>query len=332
VVNYRVYVPGRPGTRGISDDAQQEIIQAIADFSSPAQTLKDADIVHAPCWESLRSLQAGPRPVICNVTEEPRQLLASKRFRKAARRVSLWLARSRQDYVQMHDAKLPVELVPMAVNLTVFRPVAKEERISFRKTLAIPSKAYVIGNFTADTLKDLKSPCPWRTPHTFVAIAKQARDDGLPIHVLLAGPRRQWVLQELRAAAIPVTYFGTELAGARDDLQLNQLPRATANLLYNNLDVFICGSSSTSGPRELFEAVAANTRVISSRVGAAPELLSASALFDTAQGAVELLRRDVDRGELSWTLKENMTRLQEGHTLATLARRLRAVYAAALAR
>ena len=87
------------------------------------------------------------------------------------------------------------------------------------------------------------------------------------LHVILAGQRRQYVINELNKRKIDFTYF--QMA---TNVELNNL--------YNLLDLYIVGSRFEGGPQAIFECAVTKTPIISTDVGVASEILHSNSIFD----------------------------------------------------
>ena len=143
--------------------------------------------------------------------------------------------------------------------------------------------------------------------------------------MLLAGPRRFYLRRALVARQIPFTFVGED-TGPNDDLTANTLHRSVLNLLYSIADVQVVSSRWEGGPQSVLEAAATRCKIISTRVGLAPDVLEPGCLFDTVFEATDLLERDIATGVLDASVEPQFQRVQTGHTEPALREHLREIY------
>ncbi len=264
-----------------------------------------ARIVHAAWPAAVNAIPAGAlrgKTVVCQADNPPAFYLGDDVFAAAAPRVSLWIARSGEALSQFRRIGLPAARVPYCVDLGVFRPLP--DRAGIRRALGLPEKAFVIGNFHRDSEgTDLARPKRQKGPDLFLQIARDLKERVPGTVVLLAGPRRHWLLRALRAAEVPVVFAGRE-PGEGDDFQDNVLPRERLNELYQALDVCVVSSRWEGGPYSVLEALAAGIPVISTPVGTARDVLPQACLFRSVGQAVNLLATHAERGALSCSCAE----------------------------
>ncbi|MET0224764.1 MAG: hypothetical protein ABW346_10365, partial [Terrimicrobium sp.] len=121
-------------------------------------------------------------------------------------------------------------------------------------------------------------------------IVRRVREAEPRVCVLLAGPRRHWLRERLKSLDVPVFFAGREIAG--DDFASNILDRPTLNRLYNLLDLYLICSRWEGGPHSIVEACFSRTKVLSTRVGIAEDVLQTKSLFDTIPEAVTRILED----------------------------------------
>jgi Glycosyltransferase len=262
-------------------------------------SLPRARVVLAAWWPALEAL--GPaalrgKMVVCFADNPPAFYLTRPGFARVAGRVDLWIARSSEAKHQFEALGLPVVRVPYVVDPAIFRPLP--ERAAIRRELGLKDDAFVIGNFHRDSEgSDLLRPKVQKGADVFLAITRDLHDRVPQTTVLLAGPRRHYLLSRLEAAGIPVCFVG-QRPGVGDDYARNILDRPTLNRLYQALDVCVISSRWEGGPYSVLEAVLAGRPVISTPVGMARDVLPGSCLFETPEQAVNLLERQADEGSL----------------------------------
>jgi glycosyltransferase involved in cell wall biosynthesis len=291
----------------------REALEPFADFVD----LPDAEVIHCVWWNGLLNLPRAAcriKPLICHMPGQPFRYLTLPEHNQVMDRVDLWIARSRQAFAQLRSLGYPVAMLPYLVDLTIFRPLSRPNADveALRARWNIPADRFLIGSFQRDTEgSDLRSPKLVKGPDVFLEIVTELFRRDCPIHAVLAGPRRHWLIQRLSARGVPFTYTGRPVD--HDDLDMNTMPRPTLNLLYNLVDLVLVASRSEGGPHAVMEAAASRCTVLSSRVGAAPDVLEASAVFDAPHAAVDLMEEHIRYGILDETVQpqyERVTALQ----------------------
>ena len=271
------------------------------DSSCKWSSLPSARIVHAAWPAAVNAIPAGAlrgKAVVCQADNPPAFYLGTDGFAEAAARVDLWIARSNEASAQFRCLGLPAAKVPYCVDPAIFRrlPGGKD---SGRRSLGIAPDALVIGNFHRDSEgADLTRPKKQKGPEVFLEIAKTLNRRIPHLVVLLAGPRRHWLLRSLRAEGINVVFSGQE-PGDDDDYERNILTRERLNELYQALDVCVISSRWEGGPYSVLEALAAGTAVLSSPVGTARDVLPSECLYETVEEAADLLEQHARDGFLS---------------------------------
>lgn len=279
--------------------------------------LDDADIVHSVWWEPLLDLpesQIGGRRIICHLSGELFRYMTIPRFHLALERVGLWIAQSHQVLTQATAMGLRAVHVPYVVNPSVFHPFAagdgtlEEARARWR----VPKGHYLIGNFHRDSEgADLRAPKLVKGPDIFLEIVTLAIRQGVPVHVLLAGPRRHWLRNQLRDRGIPFTFAGQVTSS--DDLTTNRLDRSELARLYSLLDLCLVSSRSEGAPRSILEAAACQCKILSTPVGLAPEVLEKHSIYSSCRDASARIALDWHSGLLAATIAPQSQRVQAQH-------------------
>ena len=192
--------------------------------------------------------------------------------------------------------------------------------------LGLPEDAYVIGNFHSDTAFTIGPDRPkWQKgPDVFAEIVRRLREVEPRVCVLLAGPRRHWLRQRLRALDVPVFFVGREVA--EDDFASNILDRTALNRLYNLLDLYLVCSRWEGGPHSILEACFSKTKVMSTRVGIAEDILESNSLFDTIPEAVTQILEDIRHGTLQSSSQSQYERVVAENSPKRLSDALRQIY------
>ena len=133
----------------------------------------------------------------------------------------------------------PIEIAPFWVNSDIFFEIENKQTLREKYNIAVDK--FVIGSFQRDTEgHDLKSPKLEKGPDIFCDVVEHLHSKNKNIQVLLAGWRRQYVINRLETAGIKYYYY--EFC----DFE-------TLNELYNCLDLYIVSSRCEGGPQAIVE-------------------------------------------------------------------------------
>tara|TARA_Y100000591_G_C21841645_1_gene705998 strand:+ start:2236 stop:3177 length:942 start_codon:yes stop_codon:yes gene_type:complete len=165
----------------------------------------------------------------------------------------------------------PIYTFPFWVNQNIWTP-KREQKDLLREKYGISKEAFLVGSFQRDTEgHDLKSPKLEKGPDLLCDAIIEKRNsrsnkNQTEVEVLLAGWRRQYVMNRLDQAKIKYHY--------------NELPDLeTINDFYAMLDLYIVAARYEGGPQAIFECALTNTPIISTDVGASSLILSDSSIF-----------------------------------------------------
>lgn len=172
--------------------------------------------------------------------------------------------KTKQQLLKLTDKK--ITSIPFWVNQKNWYQI--ENKIAIRESLGISPVDYLVGSFQRDTEgNDLKSPKLIKGPDIFIEIVKELNVKKDNLLVVLAGTRRQYVIEQLNNIGVKFVYF--EMA------DINKL-----NELYNILDLYIVTSRLEGGPQAILECAVSKTPIISTNVGVAPEILYKDSIFE----------------------------------------------------
>lgn len=148
--------------------------------------------------------------------------------------------------------RLPITIIPHGVDSEFFR---RREINSDR--FGIPPGRFVlgfIGNKGSDSDQSRKGI------DVLLRIAREAAGRLPDLHVVLGGPGWEKELELLKEQGVSVSATGY--------IRKSDLPA-----IYSALDVYLLTSRTEGGPCTVFEAMACGTAVVSTRVGAVPDLI-----------------------------------------------------------
>jgi hypothetical protein len=155
----------------------------------------------------------------------------------------------------------PIHLIRYWANQKIWKKT--NDKLSLRQKYSLPEDSYLIGSFQRDTEgKDLISPKLEKGPDLLVDFIeyKNSLLTTKQIHVVLAGWRRQYVINRLEGSKIPFTYF-------------ERPSHEVINDLYQCLDLYPISARCEGGPQALIECGLLDVPVISRAVGIASQVL-----------------------------------------------------------
>ena len=158
---------------------------------------------------------------------------------------------------------------PFWVNENVWKPL--ENKVNLRRKHGIDPSCYLIGSFQRDTegngIKDgVFLPKLEKGPDIFCEIVEEMYFRNPKVTVLLAGWRRQYVIEQLESKGIPYHYF-------------EMIPLEELNEFYNCLDLYLVSSRVEGGPRAITEGSLAKIPIISTDVGVASSILAPESIY-----------------------------------------------------
>jgi glycosyltransferase involved in cell wall biosynthesis len=292
--------------------------------------LAEAEVVHSVWEHPLLALSPDAlrgKRILCHVCNDVLRTMEQVCMIAAPQTVGLWIPISRKAEGEMQKLGLRCAYVPYAVDPSLFCANLPEglRPADLRRQFGLPEKSFIISSFMRDSLgTDLSRPKAQKGVEMFVGIVADLWRRRLPIHVLLAGPRRHWLRAQLRAAGVPFTYVGQVLEG--DDNDVNILSPFTLNLLYHVSDLHVVTSRWEGGPRAVLEAAATQTRIISTRVGLAADVLEPECLFSAVDEGTALIERELATGALERTRTAHHQRIRDHHSPQANAERFGRIY------
>ena len=162
----------------------------------------------------------------------------------------------------------PIETIPFWVNQNIWFDIPDKE--SIRNKYNLNNQDYIVGSFQRDTEgSDLLSPKLSKGPDQLIRILNEINsiDKNLNLHVLLAGKRRQYIINQLKIHKIKFTYF-------------EMINFKLLNELYNCLDLYIVSSRIEGGPQSIVECAQAKVPIVSTDVGNASNILHKKSIYN----------------------------------------------------
>lgn len=176
-----------------------------------------------------------------------------------------------KSYVK-HLTTKTVAMRPYWANQDAF-PRVELDKKSLCEKYNLPQDKFLIGSFQRDTEgSDLISPKLEKGPDLFAdaielksTTRKDAWNDNRDIHIVLAGWRRQYIISRLEKMNVPYTY-------------IERPEHSVINDLYQTIDLYAVAARQEGGPQSLIECGLTNTKVVSTPVGIAEQVLSSNSI------------------------------------------------------
>ena len=182
---------------------------------------------------------------------------------------------SRVDRVQVTHAELeelviaasvdPAKVfrIPIGIDLERFPFGDAAARSASRAALGVPESAFVIGSFQKDGVGFAAGlePKLVKGPDVLVDVIARLRAEIPELFVLLTGPARGYVRNELERLHVPHRH-------------LQVADRGDLAGVYHALDAYLVTSRQEGGPKAVLESMATGVPLVTTRVGQAPELVS----------------------------------------------------------
>jgi glycosyltransferase involved in cell wall biosynthesis len=254
-----------------------------------------ADVVYCVWWNLLAARRYRPlrfKRVAAVVTNDLSYQVED--FERVRGVVDVWVVANsgQRRFLTEHGvAEAAIHDCPFYVEEDVFAP-RRATREELARAAGVPYEQvrdrFLVGSFQRDSLgADLTQPKWQKNPELLLDVVAGVRSED--VLLLLAGPRRHYVIEACRERSIPYLFVGPEPA-ERDDIDTNTLALSTIASLWHLIDLYVVPSKAEGGPKSLLEAGLTETPIISTPVGMAPDLLPESLLFRDADEGTSLLR------------------------------------------
>ena len=280
--------------------------------------LQDADVVYS-VWEypvlQMQSRQLEGKRIVCQICNNFMRIHEDPWMIRSKETVGLWVPMSQECVKVVEALGYDYAFVPYAVDTTVFTPDLDEKStiLQLRRYYAIPEAAFVISNFMRDSSAgDLLLPKQQKGVELLLQIGIELSKKDIPVHFLLAGPRRHWIRRQMNRYAIPFTFIGREKD--TDDNDINILTPDVINRLYHISDLHLVTSRWEGGPRAVLESAATKTPILSTPVGIAPDILRPDSLYASIDEGVEKIERHYIKRHLNESLDPQYHLLVSNHT------------------
>jgi len=223
-------------------------------------------------WKKINKKHLKNKKVICTIHHIDTDKFDEKQkleFQERDEFVNVYHAISDKTAKQVNElTKKPIETIPFWVNQNIWFDIPDKE--SLRNKYNLNKQDYIVGSFQRDTEGfDLLSPKLSKGPDQLIQILNEinTKDKNLNLHVLLAGKRRQYIIDKLKINKIKFTYF-------------EMINFKLLNELYNCLDLYIVSSRIEGGPQSIVECAQAKVPIVSTDVGNASNILHKKSIYN----------------------------------------------------
>ena len=265
-----------------------------------SKSIQDADIVWIISnwtWKKIRIKYLKEKKVVASIYHidfDNFDKKDEKNFYKMDQYVDLYHVISLKTKEQLKRlTNKKIISIPFWVNQKNFFYI--ENKSSLRKKYGFSEDDYIIGSFQRDTEgSDLVSPKLIKGPDIFIDLVNRLNNNQ-NIRILLAGTRRQYVINKLKELGINYKYF--------EMVQIDQL-----NEFYNILDLYLVSSRLEGGPQAVLECAVTKTPIISTDVGVASEILHPNSIYslETFEYAKPMVEYAYENSK-KYTLPDGMT-------------------------
>lgn len=262
-----------------------------------------ANVIHAVWWNILLSSKYYPlrfKKIIAVVTNDID--VSSSEFLRAKKIVDMWIAPNLRVLERLEKKDVNVRYQPFYVDENIFFKLNKDKEV-LAKELGLDydmfRDKFIIGSFQRDSLgENLNEPKPQKGPDILIEILERTFEYHKNIILLLAGPRRHWIINECNKLGIPYYYYGKDPKDS-DDIYFNILDKKTMNKLYNFIDLYIVSSRNEGGPKAILESSLAKKMIISTKVGLADDFLHSWCLYNNPDEAVRKIDKIINLEDFS---------------------------------
>lgn len=284
-----VFINGKDGKGWAIDMLRRDFEKALARMGiTQSRNFIQADIIHNIWWnyfltKSSFLLRLKKNIILSAVNfiePEKESYLFKNEFAKANKYAKAWISPSEKQKHILEKYSEHVFVIPYYINFNLFKYYDNFNKAKVYEKFKIPADKFenkvVISSFQRDSLgTNLLKPKWQKGPELLIELLK-----GLPKEkyiLLLAGPRRHFVINQCEKHNIPYHYIGNKTD--KDDIVTNALTFSEIPDLYRITDLYLITSKSEGGPKAAQETTALKIPVFSTDVGLAPDFINAENIF-----------------------------------------------------
>lgn len=165
------------------------------------------------------------------------------------------------DLIDFGINKKKIFNIPLSVDLKIFKPSNRREKINLKKKYKIPADKLILGSFVKDGVGfgHGLNPKKIKNPQMLIKALRNIKYRK-KLYFILSGPARGYIKNNLQK--IGVDYYHKN---CKNKKELSELYKLT--------DVTIINSNLEGGPYSVLESLASGVPVISTKVGLAQEII-----------------------------------------------------------
>ena len=340
----KIYVHGRDFLGWAIDEDNAKTTEILKDIFPQAQVLKikgkfnklrkfenlykilTADIIHSVYYEQLikipKFLLKNKNIIACVSNEYKKE---KKIFEKLSNIVSGWILYSQNDTRKARESGLNAYCNHIySRKEQCYKIDSSKEEICNQLGMDynIIKDKFVISSFQKDSLgSDPNLPKPQKGPDILLDIILKIKNKD-KILVLLAGPMRNYIINNLEKNNINYYYYGENKEGLGSSQN-----KDTINKLYNVTDCYVVSSRSEGGPNAICECMLSKTNIISTRVGASEDFLSEESLYESSEKAAGMIEKFIEEKDAGENLiRRNYDKVNELNSFDAQKERMLKIY------
>ncbi len=287
----KIYIDGADNIGwSIDSDRQNIIINIDKNKYSLVNDWRKADVIYNIWWNNIFNtipdLKNNPKNkkiiVTCSnfIDFSIPEFDYREIFEKVKSIADIWICPSSKQQKILDNLGLKTFLLPFGIDLNLFKPnlsLTKQEICNkLNIDYNIIKNKIIISSFQRDSLgSNLDLPKWQKNPQLLCDLLTDLPKENFLL--LLAGPRRHFIINQCKKNHIPYLYYGKETS--QDDLIENAIPLDKMPLLYYLTDIYLITSKSEGGPKAAMEATATKTFVLSTNVGLSPDFINENCIF-----------------------------------------------------
>lgn len=168
---------------------------------------------------------------------------------------------SRNQLIRWGAVEEKIVVIPLGVDLSIFKSASKEEKQRIRDELGIPENTICIGSFQKDGngWGEGNTPKLIKGPDIFCKVIEKLKKD-YTLFILLTGPARGYVKNRLMEIGVPFKHFYLD--------NYLDIPK-----YYKALDYYIISSRAEGGPKAILECFATRIPFVTTRIGMVDDVI-----------------------------------------------------------
>jgi hypothetical protein len=286
-----VFINGKDGKGWAIDMLRKDFEKALIRLGiKQSKNFIQADIVHNIWWNYFLTKSSFPLRLKKNIIlsavnfiePEKEDYLFKKEFTIANKYAKAWISPSEKQKRILEKYCEHVFVMPYYMDFDLFNheKIKSNFKQDILKKYNIPldvvKNKIIISSFQRDSLgTDLSKPKWQKGPELLIELVKDLPKDKFVL--LLAGPRRHFVINSCKKYNIPYYFIGKETR--EDDISINALAFSQMPDLYSITDLYLVTSKSEGGPKAILEATALKINIFSTDVGLAADFLEKKNIF-----------------------------------------------------